>query len=53
MSIVLPCKNTLLRSRTTQRPCFKTQPGEWLDPVVEKEMAILFLMETDYLIRLE
>lgn len=50
---MLPCKNTLLRSRTTQRPSKRTLSDEWLEPLVEREMANLICMEIDYLLRLE
>lgn len=53
MSIVLPCRNTLLRSRTTQRESRRTLPCEYLEPTVEREMATLMTMEIDFLLKLE
>lgn len=50
---MLPCKNTLLRSRTTQRPSKRTLSDQWLEPLVEREMATLICMEIDFLLRLE
>lgn len=53
MCVVLPCRNTLLRSRTTQRPSQRLQANQWLEPTVEKDIALLIAMEVDFLLRLE
>lgn len=53
MSVVLPCRNTLLRSRTTQRESRRTLVTDFLEPTVEREMATLFTMEIDFLLKLE
>lgn len=53
MCVVLPCRNTLLRSRTTQRPSQRLQANQWLEPTVEKDIALLLAMEVDFLLRLE
>ena len=41
MSIVLPCADTYLRAACTQRPSRRTLSYENLDPLVERELAIL------------
>lgn len=53
MSVLLPCRNTLLRSRTTQRPSRRIEPNQYLEPTVERELATMIVMETDFLLRLE
>ena len=53
MSVLLPCRNTLLRSRTTQRPSRRIQPNEWLEPTVERELAPMLVSEIDFILKLE
>lgn len=50
---MLPCHDTLLRSRTTQRQSRRTLPEEWLEPTVEREMSVLFQTELSFLTKLE
>ena len=53
MSILLPCSDVYLRADVTQRPSRRTQRFQNLDPVVEKELAMLLAKEIDFELRLE
>ena len=53
MQIVLPCKNSLLRSQTTQKPSKKTGQNEFLDPCLEEEIAKHLVSEVNLLLKLE
>ena len=53
MSIVLPCADTYLRAACTQRPSRRTLSYENLDPLVERELAILLAQEIDFQLKLE
>ena len=53
MSIILPCSDVYLRADVTQRPSKRTLRFENLDPMVEKELAILLAKEIDFELRLE
>ena len=53
MQIVLPCRNSLLRSRTTQKEHSKTNPCEFLPACLETQIAQHLASEVDLLLRLE
>ena len=53
MSIVLPCGDSYLRAEVTQRPSRRTRVDEKLDPIIERELAILLAKEIDFQLKLE
>jgi len=53
MSIVLPCSDSYLRARVTQRQHSRCNPTEHLDPVIERELALLFCSEIDLQAKIE
>lgn len=53
MSIALPCGDSYLRAEVTQRPSRRTLSFEKVDPIVERELAILFAKEIDFQLKLE
>ena len=53
MSILLPCADVYLRAQVAQRPSNRTLRFENLEPIVEKELAILLAKEIDFELRLE
>lgn len=53
MSVVLPCADLVLRAEVTQRPARRTLSFELLDPMTEKELAILLAAEIDFQLKLE
>lgn len=53
MSVVLPCADLVLRAEVTQRPARRTLSFELLDPMTEKELAILLASEIDFQLKLE
>ena len=53
MSIVLPCSDVYLRADVTQRPSRRTQRYENLEPIVERELALLLVKEIDFELRAE
>lgn len=53
MSIVLPCGDLTLRAEVTQRPARRTLSFEVLDPMTEKELAILLAQEIDFQLKVE
>jgi hypothetical protein len=48
MSVVLPCGDLALRAEVTQRPARRTLSFENLDPMTEKELAMLLVHEIDF-----
>ena len=48
MSVVLPCADLALRAEVTQRPARRTLSFENLDPMTEKELAMLLVHEIDF-----
>jgi hypothetical protein len=53
MSVVLPCADLALRAEVTQRPARRTLSFENLDPMTEKELAMLLVHEIDFQLKLE
>ena len=50
---MLPCSDVYLRAEVAQRPSSRTLRFENLEPIVEKELAILLAKEIDFELRLE
>jgi len=47
MQMILPCDNTLLRSRATQRPNGQINPGDFLTLDVERDLTNLLVSEIE------